>query len=143
MHTHKSSGAHIKPSGPHMYIHTYIYMRFQEPIYIHKPSGAYRHTPYMHTNVHTYTHTYICSLWGSLGGVGNQRGSTEDGPREGSPRGGVANEFYCELTMESPGTPRGLSGGGWVPTEACRSEEIGPRCVQVNLALQSKVSSGL
>ena len=77
-------------------------MSFLDPIYIHKPSGAYRHTPYMHTNVHTYTHTYICSLWGSLGGMGTQRESTEDRPWEGSPKGGVDNEFYGELTMKKP-----------------------------------------
>ena len=62
-HIHKSSGAHIKPSGPHVWIHTYIYISFLEPMYIHKPPGAYIHTPYMHTYVHTFTHTYIRSLW--------------------------------------------------------------------------------
>ena len=61
----------------------------------------------MHTNVHTYTHTYICSLWGSLGGMGTQRESTEDRPWEGSPKGGVANEFYGELTMKKPWDAQG------------------------------------
>ena len=143
MHTHKSSGAHIKPSGPHMYIHTYIYMSFQEPIYIHKPSG---HTDIHHTCIQTYTHTHIHTsvLFGEASEAWETREEAQKmGPGREAPGGGVANEFYCELTMESSGTPRGLSGGGWVPTEACRSEEIGPRCVQVNLALQSKVSAGL
>ena len=61
----------------------------------------------------------------------------------GKPQGSVANEFYGELTMKNPWTPRGLFWGRRGPNGVCRSRDIGPKCVQVNLTLQGKVSAKL